>query len=577
MIPSGYKEDKVFTQLPEDGSGDLTFTRASDGTRVNSEGYIERVPWNLLQQSNTFSTTWVNNGTTETGGQTGYDGTNEAWLLNKSIAGGSIRQSIVFNGVGTYSVYAKAGTLNYILLYVNYGTGRDTQAYFDLSSGSVGTTIAEIDANIESVGNGWYRCSVTFNTPTATASVLFFPANDDGDTSGTSGSIYIQDAQLNEGPTAKPYIATTNRQDVPRLDYSNGCPCLLLEPQRTNLVKYSDQFDNAAWAKSNLSVTANNTISPDGTQNAERLTENASTAQHFVGQSVSLVSSLAYTFYVYAKKGERDILQLSPSVAYLTSGGYANFNLTNGTVTASGGGATGSIVEFSDGWYKCQLNFTANASASGTFALFMQESGTASRGVSYTGDGTSGLYIWGAQFEAGSYPTSYIPTTSAAVTRLADAAYKTGISSLIGQTEGTLFLDFIYKVGDQTRVSLSDGSSVNWIFVGIPDSSTHCRIYIRTNATVQVDTSSNLLGIFVSGQRYKIAVAYKSGDWAICVNGVIKTSGTQTFTPSASFNTIALTGNSPAPSNQIGLNQLFNASLYKTRLTNAQLAELTTL
>ena len=221
MVPSLYKDGRLDTVKPlgngilhpdatgnndgTDGStppeGNFTFSRGSNlaATRVDVNGLIEKGRENLLPYSNQFDTSWTNNGTTETGGQADKDGGSTAWLIEKSIAGGTIRQSIVYNGVGTFSIYAKAGSLDYILLYINYGSGTDTQAYFDLSGGSVGTTIAEIDATISSVGGGWYRCSVSFNTPSATATILAFPADGDNDTSGTSGNIYIQDAQLEYG------------------------------------------------------------------------------------------------------------------------------------------------------------------------------------------------------------------------------------------------------------------------------------------------------------------------------------------------------------------------------------------
>ena len=562
MIPSGYKEDKVFCQLPEDGSGDLTFTRASDGTRVNSEGYVERVPWNLLQYSEQFDNAyWTKTNLSITANATtSPDGAQNADKLTENTATSqhALRKDLtVIAGTHTVSVFVK-GTARFISIYPQ--TATNAVAVYDLANQLVTYTSGSdyVSSNIIAYGNDWFRLVLTCNTSANTFKLHFYLS--DSSTSpapiytgnGTSG-IYIWGAQLTEGSTAKPYIATTNRQDVPRLDYSNGCPCLLLEPQRTNLVDYSEYFDSSQWAQyvfGGASLTKTfGYESPQGNNNAYKFDVVVGTGGVLLTDNITINPANAQTLSVWMK-GE--------------NGGEKVMLALRNTGSA---GSSGDIITLTSEWVRYDVTLTTDAADRGFQFRMLSANGVVDQTI----------YVYGAQLEQGSYATSYIPTTSASVTRIADKAYKTGISSLIGQSEGTLFIDFIYKVGDQTRVSISDGSSVNWFFVGIPDSSTHCRVYIRTNGAVQIDTSSNLLGIFVAGQRYKIAVAYKSGDWAICVNGVIKTSGTQTFTPSASFNTIALTGNSPAPSNQIGLNQLFNASLYKTRLTNDQLADLTTL
>jgi len=572
-----YKEDNLlgYAVSPVNNKflpREMTFTRASDGTRVNEDGLVENMPFNLLQQSNTFSTTWTTSNASITGGQSGYDGSSDAWLLTaNSTSNIYIYQNNSTNSVVTFSVYAKSNTANFLELVSIGGGGANPRAWFNLSTGSVGTSYNVIDTKIEIITNGWYRCSITLNE--SITQYRIYASDSDNSTTITNGNnIYIQDAQLNLGSTAKPYFPTTNRQDVPRIDYSSGTGALLLEPQRTNLITYSEQFDNAAWSKTRTSVTANATTAPNMTATADKIVEDTTaSASHFIrGGTYSVISGTSYTFSVYVKSTERQFgFNFDPSTG---ADSPAIFNLVSGTVVSSGSFTT-SITNVGNGWYRCTGTFTSSATTTSYVYVRLADSGS----TVYTGDGTSGIYLWGAQLEASSYATSYIPTTSATVTRLADTCYKTGVADWIGQTEGTLFVDFIYKTSDQTRVSISDGSSTNWIFIGIPDSSTHSRLYIRTNGTVQVDTSSNLLGIFTSGQRYKIALAYKSGDWAIAVNGTIKTSGSQTFSPSAAFNTIVLTGNSSAASSQLGLNQMNHATLYKTRLSNSELAALTTI
>ena len=249
MVPSGYEDGTLGSLKPTDGTGDFTFSRGSNisATRVNADGYIEKGYENLLLQSNTFDTTWANINSTETSGQQGYDGSNDAWLLEKSAANGFIYQSISTSGVQTLSIYAKQGSANSIRLLV-LASGGSGDLDYNLSTGVIDSTSPSVigSANIQDVGNGWYRCSFSVNF-SPTTQLRIYPA-ENGSTSSTSGSIYIQDAMLNQGMVAYPYVETTTApvaggilEDMPRLDYSNGsCPSLLLEPSRTNLIRYSE-------------------------------------------------------------------------------------------------------------------------------------------------------------------------------------------------------------------------------------------------------------------------------------------------------------------------------------------------
>ena len=224
------KDGKAYSIKPTTGAGDFTFTRGSNlaATRVGPTGLIEKGRENLLLQSNQFDTTWINSSTTETSGQSGYDGSNDAWLLTKIAPNGRIYQNVSSSGVQTFSVYAKANASNWVQLRL---IGATTEyAYFDLQNGAVGTTFSDIDSNIEDIGGGWYRCSIVCNN--SLTNVRIFVADNDNDTSATSGSIYIQDAQLEIGLAASEVIesgATTGKagllEDEPRFDYSGGATC----------------------------------------------------------------------------------------------------------------------------------------------------------------------------------------------------------------------------------------------------------------------------------------------------------------------------------------------------------------
>jgi len=286
----------------------------------------------------------------------------------------------------------------------------------------------------------------------------------------------------------------------------------------------------------------------------------------YVRSSALTLTAASYTFSAFVKKGEYDHVQFrSGTNIDTTSGATAVLvNLNNGTIVGSTGTAS-SIEDFGNGWYRVSHTFTATAS---TWYLNFWFWNT----TSVTSNGTDGIYIWGAQLEAGSYATSYIPTTSASVTRVADAASKTGISSLIGQTEGTLYVEIERKQYDAQAfwVNISDNSYNNWIFVGWDGFNS--RNYIRVGNTVYADGG---IGNMPVG-RYKIAISYKSGDSAAYVNGVQAWADSDTWTLSG-LNTLNIGGAQPVAGGMLSSGSLNQAVLFKTRLTNAELASLTTL
>ena len=213
--------------------------------------------------------------------------------------------------------------------------------------------------------------------------------------------------------------------NVPRLDYSNGsCPSILVESQRTNLNTYSEDFSNGSYTKISCSITANVTIAPDGNTTADKIVENNDLTAHTMFKDIAVTINNPYTLSVFAKSGERTKLWLD----FFSGLNLAVFDLSNGTViTTLGSGLTASIVSYSNGWYRCSI--TQNAVSA---ILYPNIAPTINNTTSptYQGNGTSGIYIWGAQIEAGSYATSYIPTTSASVTRNADVITDSTITGI---------------------------------------------------------------------------------------------------------------------------------------------------
>jgi len=576
-IPSGYKVGTVYSVVPTDGAGDLTFTRSNDtATRVGPNGLIEKVRTNQILQSNTFNVTWSTTTASVTGGQAGYDGTNNAWLVTKSGASGRVTQSFTASaGLTTFSVYAKANASTYIAIEFN-----TSYIYVNLTNGAQGST-GPGTYKIDSIGNGWYRISMT----TANASSVFriYPA-ENNDLSATTGSIYIQNAQIESGDIATDYIATTTTTvsvgpvaNLPRLDYLNStCPNLLLEPQRTNGITYSEQFNNATWELAGSSVTANNAVSPDGYTNADLLTADGGNSIHDIYESFS--GGLTNSVSVFVKKGTARYINIVTN--YTSTGNdWVSVVFDLDTLTTNidqSGDLTSSsvqIVSYGNGWYRLISN-TNSASATTLYAFYgIVGQANPSRGVRgrvvLTSSATINLY--GAQAEVGSYATSYIPTLGASSTRGADATYELTSSALIGQTEGTFFVQFkgITSGGvGASRFSISDGTSANWIFIGTEGN--NLRGYVRASSTVLLSNTS----ITTTGND-KIAIGYKSGNIVLYINGNLIASDTSTFAVSSTLDEITTgVAGSYTVDDPIGLSELL---VFPTRLSNAELAQLTTL
>lgn len=424
ITPNAYKESKLYSIVPSDASGDLDVTRATTATRVNSSGLIEVVPPNLLTYSNTFTNAvWTNAGYGNIATVITNDIISPDGLMNGSkitfSAGVTqarlIQQVSVING-GIYqaSIFVKYGNKNIIDFYCDTAIiGLFASFNFTtkiLTGSGVSNTI------VTELPNGWFRLQYTYTAPSTTSQIGFIS------NIGSDGFVYAYGAQLEQGATATEYFPTTTRLNIPRIDYSNGsCPSILVEPQRTNLLTYSQDFSNAIWAKDYAIINSNSTLSPDGTNNANKLiAKNVNDIQTLY--STLSLSNGNNTFSIYVKKAEY-------SKAGIRFGGTANnatiaYDLDTNEIIFQGGNIVSSkIINLSNNWKRIIL--TANiTNAFVAPCIFGIPNSAYSWDVGnlpiYTGNGTSGIYIWGAQFEAGSYETSYIPTTSASVTRNAD-------------------------------------------------------------------------------------------------------------------------------------------------------------
>jgi len=425
MTPNFITSDTLVSIKPEDDSGNFAFSRGTDitATRVNSSGFIEKGYENLLLQSNQFDTTWYGSPSNRsiTSGFSGYDGTNDAWKLeaisdnNYSV----VSQAISNAGVETFSVYAKAGTSNFFRIQITGGTNTSA-SFFDLSgSGAVGNNFNNIDAKIESVGNGWFRFSVTANKTTSSTCVIMVVDADGSANVTTGANIYIQDAQLEQSLAATEYIesgATTGTAGIlenqPRLDYSGGatCPSVLLEPSRSNTAPYSEYLAPIGYIYGNISPTYNNAISPEGVNNVT-LFEATGSAPRFK-YNVSGTPAGYNTYSIFAKAGTSSYLKIR---VYDGSTDHdAVFDLTDGSFS----GLTSGVVAFGDdygnGWYRVAISYNQTNAGTAITQLYISDTLVGS------------VYLYGLQFEkTASYPSSYIPTYGASATRTGDVATST--------------------------------------------------------------------------------------------------------------------------------------------------------
>jgi hypothetical protein len=479
-----------------------------------------------------------------------------------------LRQTYTNSGVQTFSFYAKAGNVNFVQVYV---TGADSSHYFNLSAGTAETPTGggKIISNITSLGSGWYRCECIYQGSSTGANIYIRDAVNG--TASIGDNILIQDAMLNVGLVAQPYIPTTTTavyegitDDVPRVDYSGGgCPSLLLEGQRTNLVTQSEYF--GAWTNdTNISLTANAIQSPSGLIDAYKISAGTSTARQAI--KLLLTPSGDVVQSVFAKKGEYSVVQITdgrnPNL-------YANFDLENG-VLGNYEDCTPSIEKFSDGWYRCVIVYNSTLDIVNT-RISIAESPTQARLVNFAGNGSDGIYIWGAMVEAGSYRTSYLPTYGTSTTRAVDIVDGAVDASLFNDSEGVLFVEFAALADTRDndfRFLICDGTNNERIQIFLPTSN-----ILNVDCIVSNSATANLTYTLTNpSSSHKVAFKYKNNDFALWVDGVERGTDTSGGTPTGLDRLDFY--RTPNNNNYVEAN-VKQAIYFGTALTDTQLQELT--
>jgi hypothetical protein len=305
--------------------------------------------------------------------------------------------------------------------------------------------------------------------------------------------------------------------DELRIDYdpeTGECLGTLIEEARTNLLTYSEDFSNAAWVKSGAAVTADAITAPDGELTADRIVESASTAEHRLEQVPTLTPSTKYVFSLFAKKDARFVLSLRLADAGWATTAATNFDLASGTVTSSTSEDEG-MIDCGNGWYRCWISSTTAASGTTRVRVNLIDDETAI----YLGDGTSGLYIWGAQLEEGETPSSYIPTTTAAVTRSDDVLSMEGtdFSDWYNQNEGSIIVDYkLFPSIENTRIIAISDTALTSDSIFIARSGNGAAILVQVFSGSSLQTA---IGMAASREGV-VAAGYKTNDFALSQEGV---------------------------------------------------------
>jgi hypothetical protein len=538
----------------------ITFTRASTATYYGTQ--TAKAEENLLLQSQTLdNASWVKSSATISADTfAAPDGTTTSETMAATGINGTVLQTFTANALPyIFSVYLLRKT----------GTG------------NVDITVDGSTFSTVTITGSWARYSVT-TTPTAgskTAGVRLATSGDE---------VYIWGTQLEQRSAVTAYTVTTTQtitnyvpvlltaaSGVPRFDHnpttfeSLG---LLIEELRTNLVTYSEQFDNAAWTKANASITANTVVAPDGALTADTLVENTATTAHFLLQSATFVSGTSYTVTCYAKQASANRhFSFIFETNTLFGGNFpaASFDLTTGAVAYFANG-TASILNVGNGWYRCSFTVTPSLSGVSSTQFRLQNQTTLTNPLaSYTGNGTSGVYLWGAQLEAGGFPTSYIPTVASQVTRAADAAVMTGtnFSSWYNQAEGTFYSRFDTAPAGGTAqrriIYASDNTANNRIDLSLGTDGISTAINVIVGGVTQASIAPTVSATNIAG-------AYQVNSFSAAAMGVLGTPDNSGTVPTVSQQNIG-----SGLGNEHLNGHVQKIAYYPLRVTNAQLQALT--
>ena len=362
--------------------------------------------------------------------------------------------------------------------------------------------------------------------------------------------------------------------DTPRLDWLNSnCPSLLLEPQRTNLILYSEQFSGTNWDTLNTTITSNTVISPNGTMTANTLQRTSTSASYRRNTISKSASAITYTTSMFIKKGSGNYFALRtqglyPSRAIFrfrfdTEEIYNAEEFSNFTILDYG------VENYSNGWYRLHFTYTSDTHTDLRIVFTPRESN--GNVVAPDTSDSSYAYVWGAQTEVANYVSSYIKTEASAVTRLKDECLNGGDSDLFDITEGSWFLDLVpfENSSAQREIYIHDGTNNNRLVIQFQSNNTQVRYLVASSGSVGV----SLYEPITMNTRNKILVTFKENEFKIYINGTLEGTDTSGNVPigldTFNFANVGGTFNFEG--------KVYDTRVYDRVLTEAEAIELTTL
>ena len=524
----------------EQGSNATTYTPTTTAAVYGPR--FDYDPNNVLQQNLLLSSNFdaANIGVWASGTPTGY-------TLNVGIAPDGTSSAMFWAGAGRFFQENQTALNNNIYT---------ASIWIRISSGAPSVILAIKDKQTDSIRGSvtasptsdWQRINCTGTTVGAqTGFRIEFAVS--------GGTAFFWGAQVNIGSTALPYLATTSTAQT--VCAPRG---LLIEEARTNSLVQSENF-GTTWATASSTVATNSTTAPDGNTTADKVTSAAATAVTGVQQALT-GTAVAWTASVYAKANGAQYLQLVWQTP-INATDYANFDLLGGAVTA-GTNTSSSIQYVGNGWYRCTITSTLIV-AGGALLIDMVDTSAATRGATFTGDGTKGVYLWGAQSELGAFATSYIPTTSATVTRNADNLsitsipwFNASVGSFVAQFDTVALVSYAIN---------RDIVAINGV-TGTP------RLYLSTASILTSYDGLNYAsgGSVASGGPFKSGWTYGGVNQSSCLGGAAPI--TSNFIGSFS-GAVSLSVGTVGASEYLN-GHIRSFSYYNYTLTNAQLQQVTT-
>jgi hypothetical protein len=525
---------------------DFEFTRATTGTRINEEGYIEDVPYNLLSYTEQLTDGYWNKLSVTVEAQPD--------IIDPKNGRGAFKVTDTSGGGTSYLYVPSIADANY---------GRSVYARTVSGTGTVSLlSYYDNTNNLFTLTEQWQRFYVNSVT-TATGQSNFYAVDF---RAGDLTEVLLYAPQMTKSPDLKPYLPTTDKVNLPRLNYPvyGGCPSLLVEPQRTNSYTHSNNFTDSSWLKKDTSFGSTDVVSPDGLVNAKKLVcsdDTTNQTHYFEKTTYSGTASTTYTYSIFVKSAGSDFVQIATSSGF--GARYQNFNLAEGKKASgdlSAAGYESDIVSYPNDWYRISVTATTTSGATSSRFILIPILTDAGRNPSFIGSTSKGVYIYGAQHEIGSYATSLIHTSGSTVTRNQDVAENAGLGTTdtFNDSEGVLYCEII---------TLNDGTVNNVVELRYNNVDNQIQFVIRDGGSVTVNSQVVFSDIL---QYNKIAFQYKANDFKMFANGVLVATDTAGTVPS---------GLNKLDFSWAGNNNFYGnvkaVAVYKTALTDTELANLT--